>query len=393
MSPGLRLLAASVGAIYVLKIVGLLRHGKLGGAGLAAFFLAWPGVFPGIFERRQPSRQLDGRPFLRAWARMVLGLVAVVLLAVWAPVLSEPVLGLGGIAALLIAIHVGVGDVLPWLLRWAGFAVPPLFDRPWAATSLTDFWGRRWNLAFVEMNERFFLHPLYRRLGTRRARFALFLLSGALHEMGISYPAGGGWGGPFAYFALHGALVAVEKRFRIRSRVWTWFWILGPMPWLFHEPFRRTLILPFYGWLHDAITAHSAEWYLSYALYAAAFGHLMPLIAGVQLPVRLHWKEELAKLSRFNQKIFWVYPVYIVLCILAFATFSWQLHDEFLAGARAARWVAGFIAVFWTGRIAVDFAWFDSRDWPPGNALVVGHALLTSLFCSLAAVFWWTALR
>src|SRR4029077_14337697 len=116
------------------------------------------------------------------------------------PYIPDRILGLPGIAALLLTIHLGIGDLLPWLLRWAGFAVPPVFDRPWAARSLTEFWGTRWNLPFVEINRRIFLRPLHRYLTGPGSRFALFALSGVLHEMGISFPAAGGWGMPLAYF-------------------------------------------------------------------------------------------------------------------------------------------------------------------------------------------------
>jgi alginate O-acetyltransferase complex protein AlgI len=106
----------------------------------------------------------------------------------------------------------------------------------------------------------------------------LFALSGFLHELAISFPAGGGWGLPLGYFLLQGVLVAVEERFRIVSRAWTWFWLIAPAPWLFHEPFRRALIVPFYRGLHSLIAQNSFEWYLSIALYAAAVGHLVILI-------------------------------------------------------------------------------------------------------------------
>jgi alginate O-acetyltransferase complex protein AlgI len=173
--------------------------------------------------------------------------------------------------------------------------------------------------------------------------------------------------------------------------VWTWFWLIAPAPWLFHEPFRRTLIVPFLRWLHDGIARNSYTWYLSHALYAAAIGHLIVLIASAQVPGRLGWKEDLAKLARFNQKVFWVYGFYIVLCIVSFAILTWRLHDAFLAGDMSARWLAGFIAVFWTIRVVVDVFWFDYRDWPPGNALIAGHAMVTSLFSVLAAVYWCAA--
>jgi hypothetical protein len=387
--PLLRLLLATVGMSYALKTVALAtRHRPMSATGLLVFLFAWPGVIADAFGKRRVAQNIEPLRFLAAWARTVVGAASVILLAVYAPCISDGILGLAGIAALLLTVHLGIGDLLPWLLRWAGFGVPLLFDRPWAARSLTEFWSCRWNLAFVEMNQRLFLRRLYRYFGKGGSRFALFALSGVLHELALSFPAGAGWGLPLGYFLMHGALVAVEERFRIANRAWTWFWLITPSPCLFHEPFRRALVVPFYRWLHAMITQNTGEWYLSHALYAAAIGHLLVLIASFQAPARLGWKEDIPKLARFNQKIFWVYGFYILLCIVSFAAMTWRLHDEFLAGEQAARWLAGFIAIFWTVRVLVDVVWYDHRDWPRGNALVAGHALLTSLFCSLATVYW-----
>ena len=392
MTPTLRLLLASAGAIYVLKAVALaMRRGPATATGLASFLFAWPGVTPESFRERRPAQAIEPVRFLAAWARMGLGALSIVLLAVYAPHIPDSILGIAGIAALLLTIHLGICDVLPWLLRWVGFAVPLLFDRPWAATSLADFWSRRWNLAFIEMNQRLFLRPVYRHLGKRGSRFALFALSGVLHEMALSFPAGAGWGLPLAYFLLQAVLVEVEERFRIANRAWVWFWLLAPSPWLFHERFRRTLVVPFYDWLHALIVQNTWDWYLSHAIYAAAIGHLVVLIAGVQVPGRLGWKQDVPKLTRFNQKVFWVYSFYIFLCIVSFAAATWRLHDSFLAGEPAARAIALFIAIFWTVRVLADLFWYDHRDWPQGNALLVGHAALTSLFCTLAGVYWFIA--
>jgi len=389
MTPALRLVLTSAGAIYVLKGVALaMRRGPATTAGLAAFLFAWPGVTPESFRERRQAITIEPVRFLAAWERMGLGVLSIALLAVYAPFIPNQVLGLAGIAALLLAIHLGICDVLPWLLRWAGFAVPLLFDRPWAATSLADFWSRRWNLAFVEMNQRLFLRPVYRRFGKRGSRFALFALSGVLHEMALSFPAGAGWGLPLGYFLLQAVLVEMEERFQIANRAWVWFWLLAPSPWLFHDPFRRTLVVPFYHWLHALIAQNTWDWYLSHVIYAAAIGHLVVLIAGVQVPARLGWKQDIPKLTRFNQKVFWVYSFYIFLCIVSFAAVTWRLHDSFLAGEPAARAIALFIAIFWTVRVLADLFWYDHHDWPPGNALLVGHAALTSLFCTLAAVYW-----
>ena len=393
MTPGVRLLLATVGLIYLLKAVAMwTRPGPRSFAGLVAFLFAWPGVIPGHFQDRRPAQLVDPGRFLSAWARMVLGLVSMVVLAIYAPDMPETVLGLAGIAAILLTIHLGICDLLPWLLRWAGFAVPLLFDRPWAAKSLTEFWSRRWNLAFVEMNRHLLLRPFCRALGKRGSRFALFACSGLLHELGLSYPAGAGWGRPMGYFLLHAVLVEVEERYQIANRVWTWLWLAAPAAWLFHAPFRRTLVVPFYQWLHGWIAVESGDWYLSQAIYAAAIGHLCVLLISVQVPSRLGWSQDIPKLTRFNQKVFYVYGCYILLCIVSFAVLTWQLHDSFLAGDPAARAIASFIAVFWSVRVLIDIFWYDHRDWPEGNTMVAGHALATSLFCTLAAIYWVAAL-
>lgn len=392
MTPTLRLLIASIGAIFLIKAAILIfRRGPYSPTGLALFLFAWPGVIPHHFQTPQTPQPIDPISFLNAWARMALGALSVILLAVYAPQLPNHFLGLAGTAAILLTIHLGICDLLPWLHRWAGFSVPPLFIRPWAATSLADFWGRRWNLAFVEMNQTIFLRPLYRTFGRRRARFALFSISGLLHELGLSWTAGAGWGLPLACFLLHGILVELEQHFKIANRVWTWFWLATTFPWIFHEPFRRTLIVPFYYWLHAIVIQCPWDWYLSQALYAAALGHLVVLIASFQAPARLGWRQDIPKLTPFNQKVFWVYASYVLLCIVSFAILTWRLHDSFLTGEPAARGLASFIAIFWTLRVLADLVYYDHRDWPQGNALLVGHALVTSLFCSLAAVYWFAA--
>jgi alginate O-acetyltransferase complex protein AlgI len=118
--------------------------------------------------------------------------------------------------------------------------------------SLGEFWSRRWNTAYVELNQVLFLPPLRRLLGRRRSLIAAFLLSGVFHELAISVPVQAGYGGPLAYFTLHAGLAAIEPRLRIvhwpavAARLWTWLWVLTPLPLLFHTPFRGALVTPLF---------------------------------------------------------------------------------------------------------------------------------------------------
>lgn len=128
------------------------------------------------------------------------------------------------------------------------------------------------------------------------------------------------------------------------------------------------------------------EW-LNLALWLAAAGHFCVLFASVQVPYRLGWKEDLAKLTAFNRKLMWVHGGFAVYTIFAFGVMSLFLHDEMLRGDRAALSLAFFIGLYWLLRIVVDFAYYSHRDWPQGAAFRVGHILLTSLFVFLSTSY------
>jgi hypothetical protein len=128
--------------------------------------------------------------------------------------------------------------------------------------------------------------------------------------------------------------------------------------------------------------------WLSLAVWLAGIGHFCVLGASFQVPARLRWKEDLAKLTPFNRKLMWVYAGTILVTIIAFGVLTLFLHDEILRGDRAALALTAFIAVFWTGRILVDFIYFEQSDWPVGRQFAVGHILLTSLFVAMASTYW-----
>lgn len=129
------------------------------------------------------------------------------------------------------------------------------------------------------------------------------------------------------------------------------------------------------------------------ALWFAGAGHFVILVASFQLPSRLRWKQDLVQLMPFNRKLLWVQSGFTVLTIIAFGTLTLLLHQELLRGDRAAVGLAAFIGIYWSARILVDATYFSHVDWPKGKLFVIGHILLTLLFCALAVtylglVFW-----
>jgi alginate O-acetyltransferase complex protein AlgI len=126
---------------------------------------------------------------------------------------------------------------------------------------------------------------------------------------------------------------------------------------------------------------------LDLALWLAGLAHYAVLGASFQVPARLHWREELSRLSPLNRKLMWTYGGFTVLTIVACGTLTLVLHDEIARGDRSALALAGFIGVYWGTRIGVDLLYFSHADWPRGRWLGVGHALLLALFVFLAGTY------
>jgi hypothetical protein len=266
-SPPLRLGAAILLPYAALKAAAVLRQppGMLRRPGIVrclVYLTIWPGMLLAPFTAGRTvtvEERVEARRYVQRGLRnLALGGVVTLLLAGWAPRLTNRDLSWAGIAALLLAVHFGYADVLSGCLRLAGVPVPRLFDDPLASRSLTEFWSRRWNLAFVEMDRLLFL-PLLRPLGQLGSRLGVFVVSGLLHELAISFPAGSGWGLPSCYFALQGVLVVAERRLHPErwatplGRLWTWAWLLIPLPLLFHAAFRAALVVPLFGHLHGLL--------------------------------------------------------------------------------------------------------------------------------------------
>jgi hypothetical protein len=95
--------------------------------------------------------------------------------------------------------------------RFSGVNTYFLFKEPANATSLTEFWSKRWNLAFSEMTSIAILRPLRNKTGGAITLMLAFMFSGLSHELALSVPANSGYGLPLLYFIIQGVLVLIEK--------------------------------------------------------------------------------------------------------------------------------------------------------------------------------------
>ncbi|KAI0042860.1 hypothetical protein FA95DRAFT_1547023 [Auriscalpium vulgare] len=123
------------------------------------------------------------------------------------------------------------------LLGQPAAAWPPLSARPWCATSLADFWGRRWHQFFRRVFVAAGARPLGALLGPAGAVAGAFGVSAVLHDAGMW---GLGRGTEFwavgGFFLVSGAGVLLERAWAGVSRrevrgvagwAWTMAWTVG----------------------------------------------------------------------------------------------------------------------------------------------------------------------
>jgi hypothetical protein len=394
--PCQRLWLGTVGLLFTLKASILLLRSRenlhsFSKLGLLIYMSVWPGMNPQPFRATEACSE-DGTRFVRGYICFWLGLLFLVASSTLVP--SQAAAGWSCLVALLLMIHFGYAEMLSCALRLAGWNVQPLFDAPLRSNTLRDFWSKRWNIAFVEMDKILFL-PLAQRLFKGQVLIlSVFIMSGVLHEIGISYASGQLWGLPLLYFIIQGVGIITEKPLfkaltlsPLVSKVFTMAWIIAPLPLLFNGAFRGAFFEPLMAYLKLSLGNLSPRSLLSIALWLAAAGHFSTLMAGLQVPFRLHWKEELGRLTTFNAKILFYCAACVGLFIVTFGCLTIALHGQLLQGNKAAITLAIIISLFWIARLLVDCFYFHHSDWPKGPEFVIGHTLLNSLFIFLATVY------
>ncbi len=155
---------------------------------------------------------------------------------------------------LVLLLHFGSFHLIALFWQACGVAAQPIMAKPIRSKTLSEFWGRRWNLGFRQLAYDLIFQPLHKRIGVAMASLLVFLASGLIHDVVISLPAGGGYGLPTGYFLLQGMGVSLERspigrRLGLQQGFSGWLFMFlftaGPAFWLFHPPFVTRVVLPF----------------------------------------------------------------------------------------------------------------------------------------------------
>ena len=140
-----------------------------------------------------------------------------------------------------------LGSVIPFLAMPSGRLLPlPHGAAPPLARSLSEFWGRRWNLWTSD----WFRQMIFRPLKTHPvlALLVVFLASGVLHEWAINFPlyivtGRKCFGSMILYFMLQALGILIERNTRSRGVrvILVWLFVLGAAPLIVNEGLLRIL--------------------------------------------------------------------------------------------------------------------------------------------------------
>jgi Membrane bound O-acyl transferase family len=225
-----------------------------------AYLLAWPGMDAEAFlDVDQQALPPPAKTWLWASLETALGAGLLWVVARSVPQRETLLRGWAGMVGLILLLHFGTFQIVSLVWQSIGIKAVPIMMTPLRSVSLSEFWGRRWNLGFRQLAHELIFRPLYRTVGAGLAGFLVFVASGLIHDLVISLPARGGYGLPTGYFVIQGVGITMErsslgKRIGLGGGRIGWLFmalfVAGPVFWLFHPWFVLRVILPFMHAIH-----------------------------------------------------------------------------------------------------------------------------------------------
>ena len=126
---------------------------------------------------------------------------------------------------------------------------------------------------------------------------------------------------------------------------------------------------------------------LELGLQVSGWSLVLLCIGSIWIPKVLGWKEKLVSLTPLMKELWWTYSLYVFGSHIFFAVMALKQADWFLSGSPAAASVAGFICLWWSVRLYLQFFGFDFDEVEDGWFHKVAKHILTLLFIGLVFVF------
>ena len=123
----------------------------------------------------------------------------------------------------------------------------------------------------------------------------------------------------------------------------------------------------------------------------AGIATLCILLAASLMPSVIDLRTAVRRMPRFHQKLFWVYMSYTAFTIFCIGLISVLFAKELATGTTLAKVLLFYFALFWGGRLIIQYGFFDMSAFQKKTWHKVGYHLLTPVFLAVTAAYVWAA--
>jgi hypothetical protein len=132
---------------------------------------------------------------------------------------------------------------------------------------------------------------------------------------------------------------------------------------------------------------------LTLCLRVAGLMYIGLFCAGITMPRVVQLGLHVKTLPLFIRRLFWVYYMFIGLCLLGFGALTFAYARPLATGGGLPRALCGFLAAFWLLRMVVAAFVLDVRPYLKNWRLRLGYHATNAVFSLLTVVYAWAALR
>ena len=111
------------------------------------------------------------------------------------------------------------------------------------------------------------------------------------------------------------------------------------------------------------------------------------VVVNVCVPLRFHWREELARLSLVNRQIFEAHTVFLVLTLALLSALLLTCGEALLEPTRLSRAMLTGLTIFWTLRMLMQWFFYSPEVWRGDRFKTVMHGVFSVTWVYVSAVF------
>ena len=105
------------------------------------------------------------------------------------------------------------------------------------------------------------------------------------------------------------------------------------------------------------------------------------------VPRQFHWREEMARLSLINRRIFQVHAIFIAMILLMMGLLLVLMPGALLQPEALARAVLAGLTVFWAARLLMQLFFYDAVLWRGKPFETTMHIAFSGLWIFLSVTF------